>query len=206
MFLGEIIKQYRKTHNMSASEFAKKCNLSRAYIGILEKNKNTTGGKPIPSIDVVISVAKAMNISSDKLFMMLDDNQQINLEENSPEFVFSENEFEIIKNYRKLDEDGKEAINYTIDKELKRVKEMEELKKQANENPNEEPYEELNDNYVKIRLIASSGNNEDIIMQKDKAKQLMEDLKKDEINFGNVGTTLPEGIEFKDEFKKDNDK
>ena len=79
---------------------------------------------------------------------------------------------------------------------------MEELKKQVNENPNEEPYEILNDDYVKIRLIAYGGNNEDIIVKKDEIKRLIGDLKKDEINYENVGTTLPDGLEFKDEFKK----
>ena len=35
MTLGDIIKDYRKTHNMSMGEFAEKSNISKAYISLL---------------------------------------------------------------------------------------------------------------------------------------------------------------------------
>ena len=40
MTLGDIIKDYRKSHNMSMDLFAEKSGISKAYISLLEKNKH----------------------------------------------------------------------------------------------------------------------------------------------------------------------
>ena len=41
MTLSEFIKQYREEHKMSMDDFAKVCDLSKPYISMLEKNKNS---------------------------------------------------------------------------------------------------------------------------------------------------------------------
>lgn len=57
MILGEKIKFYRNKLNLSQEELAKKCNLSRNAIYNYEKNKRT------PTISVLITISKALNIS-----------------------------------------------------------------------------------------------------------------------------------------------
>lgn len=84
MFLGDIIKKYRKENNLSQRDFAKKCNLSYTYISALEKNKDYRSGKPIsPTLETVKSVAIGMNISIDNLLKILDDNQEFTLNYNN---------------------------------------------------------------------------------------------------------------------------
>ena len=57
MTLGEKIKFYRTKLNLSQEGFAAKCNLSRNAIYNYEKNKRT------PTISVLITISKALNIS-----------------------------------------------------------------------------------------------------------------------------------------------
>lgn len=72
--LGEIIKKYRDDNKLSMDEFAKMSGVSKAYISVLEKNKRPKTGKPVtPSISILKNIAKAMNISFDELFNMLED-------------------------------------------------------------------------------------------------------------------------------------
>lgn len=55
MTLGDIIKKYRKENNISMSEFASNCSLSKGYISMLENNINPRNNKPIsptPSINI----------------------------------------------------------------------------------------------------------------------------------------------------------
>lgn len=72
--LGEIIKKYRDDNKLSMDKFAKMSGVSKAYISVLEKNKRPKTGKPVtPSISILKNIAKAMNISFDELFNMLED-------------------------------------------------------------------------------------------------------------------------------------
>lgn len=72
MTLGEIIKTYRKEHGMSMDAFAEKSGISKAYISLLEKNKHPkTGNSIAPSIAIIQSAAKAMNMDFDFLFSQL---------------------------------------------------------------------------------------------------------------------------------------
>lgn len=57
MTLGEKIKFYRNTLTLSQDQLAKKCNLSRNAIYNYEKNKRT------PTIPILITISKALNIS-----------------------------------------------------------------------------------------------------------------------------------------------
>ena len=62
-------------------EFAKLAGVSKAYISMLEKNKNSTSGRPIkPSLDTLKNIATAMSLSLDNFLNMLDDNTTISLE------------------------------------------------------------------------------------------------------------------------------
>ena len=82
MFLGEIIKKYRKENNLSLRAFASKCGLSYTYISMLEKNIDYRTGKPIaPTLDSVKYISNAMNMPIDDLLKMLDDEQEFKLNE-----------------------------------------------------------------------------------------------------------------------------
>lgn len=62
--IGELVREYRHKQNLSMQDFGKICNLSRAYIAILEKGINPTTGRTFtPTIDTIEKIAKAMNIS-----------------------------------------------------------------------------------------------------------------------------------------------
>lgn len=81
MHLGEVIKQYRYDHGkMSMQAFADKCGLSKGYIAMLERNKNSKTGEPVvPSVETFAKVAYAMNITLEQLSQMVDENQPISL-------------------------------------------------------------------------------------------------------------------------------
>ena len=78
MKLGELIKKYRYEHDMSMDSFAKASELSKAYISMLENNRNPKTGAPIiPSIPTYVAVAKGMNISVADLFDMLGEDSPV---------------------------------------------------------------------------------------------------------------------------------
>ena len=47
MTLGDIVRKYRESNNMSLAEFAQACSLSKGYISMLENNINPRNNKPI---------------------------------------------------------------------------------------------------------------------------------------------------------------
>ncbi len=76
MTLGDVIKDYRKSHNMSMDLFAEKSGISKAYISLLEKNRHPKTGKPIaPSIQSIKQAAEGMEMDFNVLFGMLDGNE-----------------------------------------------------------------------------------------------------------------------------------
>lgn len=84
MFLGEVIKKYRKENDLSLRAFASKCGLSYTYISMLERNIDYRTGKPIaPTLDSVKYIANAMNIPIDDLLKMLDSQQEFILNKDS---------------------------------------------------------------------------------------------------------------------------
>lgn len=102
------------------NDFAKLANLSKPYISMLEKNKNSRSGKPIiPSVVTLKKVAKAMNISFDDLIKQLDAGQEILLSPPSRlsqnDFITSAEEQSLIKKYRCLSPEGKTAVKATVD-------------------------------------------------------------------------------------------
>ena len=68
MELGEKIKAYRREHNISQREFARRCNLSNGYISMLENGNNPATGESIsPTITILKSIAAAMCVSTTEL-------------------------------------------------------------------------------------------------------------------------------------------
>lgn len=84
MYLGEIIKEYRKKHGLSMQTFSDRANLSKAYINQLENNRNPKTGDPIvPSAETFVKVAAAMNITFEELWNAVDENQPLVLNPDS---------------------------------------------------------------------------------------------------------------------------
>lgn len=79
MTLGDIIKDYRKTHHLSMDAFSEKSGISKAYISLLEKSKHPKTGKPIaPSIQYIRQAADGMEMDFNTLFSMIDGNVSLN--------------------------------------------------------------------------------------------------------------------------------
>lgn len=74
MTLGEVIKQYRKDHDLSMADFATLSGMSKAYVSLLEKGTRAGSSKPItPSTEVISQSARAMGMSSADLWRLIDD-------------------------------------------------------------------------------------------------------------------------------------
>lgn len=71
--IGELVKEYRHKQNLSMQAFGKMCDLSRAYISILEKGINPKTGRTFtPTIDTLEKIAQAMNITKIELLEIID--------------------------------------------------------------------------------------------------------------------------------------
>ena len=80
MKLSEIISNYRRENNLSMDEFAARCGLSKPYISMLEKNRNSRNGKPIiPSIRTYEKIALGLNITVDSLLRMVNDDGRVSI-------------------------------------------------------------------------------------------------------------------------------
>lgn len=74
MNLGDLIREYRDTHDLSQRQFAIQCDLSNGYISILEKGINPSTGKPVtPTLPQLKKLADGMRISLTELFEKADD-------------------------------------------------------------------------------------------------------------------------------------
>lgn len=101
MTLGDVIKKYRETYDMSMDAFAARSGISKAYISILEKNRHPKTGKPVaPSVQCIKQVADAIGVDFDELFSSLDCN--VSLDEKPFDFslTLSELEERIILEFR----------------------------------------------------------------------------------------------------------
>lgn len=78
MRLGEVIKAYRDSHEMSMDLFAERAGLTKAYISMLENgNKARSGGYPKPSIKTYRSCAHAMNMDVNDLLASTEESIRI---------------------------------------------------------------------------------------------------------------------------------
>lgn len=74
MKLGEIISEYRRSHNLSLRDFASVCDLSYTYIMFLERGVNPTTGKEInPNLLQLKKLASGMGITLHELLTKTDD-------------------------------------------------------------------------------------------------------------------------------------
>lgn len=95
--IGKKIKIARSKTNYTQEQLAEKISLSPRYISQLER------GIAFGSASTIVSLCKALNISSDFLFSDL-------VEVNSPEIAnFIDNSF--LKNYSQLNQYNKKVIN-----------------------------------------------------------------------------------------------
>lgn len=80
MKLSELIRDYRKTMNISQREFSRRCNLSNTYISFLENEKNPKTGRPlIPTLEQYRKIADGMGMTVHRLFELLDDDAPVDL-------------------------------------------------------------------------------------------------------------------------------
>ena len=74
MKLGDLIRTYRESHDLSQRQFALRCDLSNGYISILEKGINPNTQRPVtPTIPQLKKLADGMGISLSDLFEKVDD-------------------------------------------------------------------------------------------------------------------------------------
>lgn len=82
MNIGDVIKKYRKDNGLSLQAFADRCEYSKGYIAMLERNLNSRTGKPVaPTLETFVKVSSAMGISLSNLLKMVDENQPISFDE-----------------------------------------------------------------------------------------------------------------------------
>ena len=86
MKLGSIIHSYRKEHKLSMDALAERSGLSKAYIAILENEKNPISGKPAkPSLETIQKLAKSMKLTTDDLISMMDADALVSFERQEDE-------------------------------------------------------------------------------------------------------------------------
>lgn len=80
MTLGELVRAYRDEHQMTMQEFADRCNLSKAYISMLERNRNPKSGRPpVPSLETIRSISSAIGADFNDVIAALDADQPVSL-------------------------------------------------------------------------------------------------------------------------------
>lgn len=109
MKLGQIIKNYRKDHEMSMDKFSEISGISKSYISLLEKDRHPKTGNPItPSISFIKQAADAMNMDFNVLFSMIEGDVALNdAVINEP---LSAHELDIISAYRNASPDLQVAV------------------------------------------------------------------------------------------------
>lgn len=115
MKLSEIIKTYRKANKLSMDAFSKKAGVSKAYIGFIEGGVNPATNKPItPSIEMVVKLANALDMTTDELINALDDDIKIDIPANRNLTVTDSHEISVLENYRKAPATTQAAIDLLL--------------------------------------------------------------------------------------------
>lgn len=73
MKIGEVVQQYRESHNLSLREFAKRCGLSHVVVSFIEKGERSSGEPYLPKFDTVRKLARGMGTSAENLIANCDD-------------------------------------------------------------------------------------------------------------------------------------
>ncbi|HGE3283600.1 helix-turn-helix domain-containing protein [Streptococcus pneumoniae] len=125
MKLGELLKSYRTEHKLSMDAFCELSDLTKGYISMLEKNEHPKSKKPIvPSYDTIEKIAKGMQISTEDLIDMLDDDQEIQI--NATPALLSKSPIQTIYDELERPRQGK-VLNYAK-RQLKEQRNEEETK------------------------------------------------------------------------------
>ena len=103
MTLGEQILKIRKRKKLSQDTLAEKIGISRVAIGNYER------GDRSPTAEVIVELAKALEVSADILLGI----NHIEIDD-----LLTIEERILIKNYRLLDSRGKKTVNCSINREL----------------------------------------------------------------------------------------
>ncbi|HFM9523048.1 TPA: helix-turn-helix domain-containing protein, partial [Streptococcus pneumoniae] len=136
MKLGELLKSYRTEHKLSMDAFCELSDLTKGYISMLEKNEHPKSKKPIvPSYDTIEKIAKGMQISTEDLIDMLDDDQEIQI--NATPALLSKSPIQTIYDELEPPRQGK-VLNYA--------------KRQLDEQENEEETKinEVSENIIRL--------------------------------------------------------
>lgn len=110
--LNERLKTLRERHELSQKELAIAINKTPQAYNYYEK------GSREPDIETLIKIADLFSISIDYLV-----GHTVHTAVSS--MNFSEDEIELIKKYRALDEHGKETVDYNIEHEYGRSRKVE---------------------------------------------------------------------------------
>ncbi|MDS9039314.1 helix-turn-helix transcriptional regulator, partial [Streptococcus pneumoniae] len=125
MKLGELLKSYRTEHKLSMDAFCELSDLTKGYISMLEKNEHPKSKKPIvPSYDTIEKIAKGMQISTEDLIDMLDDDQEIQI--NATPALLSKSPIQTI--YDELEPPGQGKVLNYAKRQLKEQRNEEETK------------------------------------------------------------------------------
>ena len=125
MKLGELLKSYRTEHKLSMDAFCELSDLTKGYISMLEKNEHPKSKKPIvPSYDTIEKIAKGMQISTEDLIDMLDDDQEIQI--NATPSLLSKSPIQSI--YDKLEPPRQGKVLTYAERQLNEQKNEEETK------------------------------------------------------------------------------
>ena len=74
MILSELLTEYLESHKMTQTEFAQRCGISKAYVSMIINSRNPKTGKPpVLTVAKYNGVAKAMDMTMDELFKIIDD-------------------------------------------------------------------------------------------------------------------------------------
>lgn len=74
MKIGEIIKDYRKKHDLSLRDFAQRAGMSHGYIAMLEEGKNSKTKEPmVPTLPSLKKISSALGMSLNELISVADD-------------------------------------------------------------------------------------------------------------------------------------
>lgn len=80
MKLSDIVKNYRAKNNLSVSEMAKRSDLSKGYISMIERGVNPRTNTPIsPTLNTLNKLSRGMNVELEELLNRMDPEESINL-------------------------------------------------------------------------------------------------------------------------------
>ncbi|MBQ1569503.1 MAG: helix-turn-helix transcriptional regulator [Clostridiales bacterium] len=92
MTIGDVVKEFRKLNDLSLEEFGKMAGLSRAYVGMIENNRDPRGNPVNPSLETIDKIASAIGVDVDALVGQIDQDVVVNRKRPLSDFDSSEEE------------------------------------------------------------------------------------------------------------------